>query len=149
MDFLSEHYLIIKGLHVISIIAWMAGLLYLPRLFVYHASAEIGSELSETLKKMESRLLKYIMNPAMVSSFLFGVLLAIVPGIIDWSAWWVKGKFLAILLLVITHFYFSKWQKKFYMDLNCRSTKFFRISNEFPTLLMAGIVLLVVVKPGQ
>ena len=149
MSFLSEHYLLIKGLHVISIIAWMAGLLYLPRLFVYHASAEIGSDLSETLKKMEYRLLTYIMNPAMGASLLFGVLLFITPGIIDWSAWWVKGKILALVILVVVHVNFSRWQKIFYKDLNQRSESFFRIYNEVPTLLMIGIVFLVVIKPGQ
>ena len=147
MSLLSEYYLLIKGLHVISIIAWMAGLLYLPRLFVYHASAEIGSDLSETLKKMEYRLLKYIMNPAMFASFLFGVMLFTIPGVIDWSAWWVKGKILALLILVGVHFNFSRWQKIFYTDLNRRSEKFYRIYNEVPTLLMIGIVLLVVIKP--
>ena len=147
MSFLSEYYLLIKGLHVISIIAWMAGLLYLPRLFVYHASAEIGSDLSETLKKMEYRLLTYIMNPAMFASFLFGVMLFTIPGVIDWSAWWVKGKILALLLLVAVHFNFSRWQKIFYSDLNRKSEKFYRIYNEVPTLLMISIVLLVVIKP--
>lgn len=149
MSILSDYYLIIKSFHIISIIAWMAGLLYLPRLFVYHASTEIGSELSETLKKMEYRLLRYIMNPAMVSSLFFGVLLSLTPGIIDWSAWWVFAKILALLLLVVVHLNFSSWQKIFYTDLNRRSAKFYRISNEVPTLLMIGIVFLVIIKPGQ
>ena len=149
MSILSDYYLIIKSFHIVSIIAWMAGLLYLPRLFVYHASAEIGSELSETLKKMEYRLLRYIMNPAMVASLFFGVLLFLTPGIIDWSAWWVFAKILALLLLMAVHLNFSWWQKTFYTDLNRRSAKFYRIYNEVPTLLMIGIVFLVIIKPGQ
>ncbi len=149
MSILSDYYLIIKSLHIVSIIAWMAGLLYLPRLFVYHASAELGSELSETLKKMEYRLLRYIMNPAMVASLLFGVLLFLTPGVIDWSAWWVSAKILALILLMAVHINFSWWQRTFHSDLNRRSEKFYRIANEVPTLLMIVIVFLVIVKPGQ
>ena len=149
MNILSDYYPIVKSLHIVSIIAWMAGLLYLPRLFVYHASAETGSELSETLKKMEYRLLRYIMNPAMVSSLFFGVLLFLTPGIIDWSAWWVPAKVFALILLMFVHLNFFWWQKSFYIDLNRRSAKFYRISNEVPTLLMIGIVFLVIIKPGQ
>ena len=138
-------YLWIKALHVIAIIAWMAGMLYLPRLFVYHAVAEIGSPQSETFKVMERRLLRAIINPAMIATWLFGL----------WLAWqgdffrapWLHGKLALVLLLSGVHGLFARWVKDFAADRNRHSQKFYRIVNEAPTVLMIGIVILVVIKP--
>lgn len=135
----------IKALHVIAVIAWMAGMLYLPRLFVYHSEAEIGSKQSETFKIMERRLLKAIINPAMIVTWLAGLYLA-------WSGhWftsgWFHGKLALVILLSGVHGFFSRCVKDFAADRNTRSQKFYRIINEVPTLLMILIVILVVVKP--
>ena len=135
----------IKALHVIVVIAWMAGMLYLPRLFVYHCDAEAGSKQSETFKVMERRLLRAIINPAMILTWLAGLYLA-------WSghwfsAHWLHGKLLLVIVLSGVHGFFSRWVKDFGADRNTRSQKFYRIINEVPTVLMIGIVILVVVKP--
>ena len=135
----------IKALHVIAVIAWMAGMLYLPRLFVYHCDAEIGSKQSETFKIMERRLLKAIINPAMIITWLAGLYLA-------WSGhWfasgWFHGKFALVILLSAVHGFFSRCVKDFAADQNTRNQKFYRIINEVPTALMIVIVILVVVKP--
>jgi protoporphyrinogen IX oxidase len=137
----------IKAFHIIAVIAWMAGLLYLPRLFVYHAMSKTGSEQSETFKVMERRLLRYITTPAMVAAWIFGLILAFSP-LIDWSK---DGWFHAKLLLVVVLSGFSgllaKWTKDFAADRNTRSPRFYRIVNEVPTVLMILIVILVVVRP--
>jgi protoporphyrinogen IX oxidase len=135
----------IKALHVIAVISWMAGMLYLPRLFVYHCEAEIGSKQSETFKIMERRLLKAIINPAMAVTWLAGLYLA-------WSAhWytagWFHAKFALVILMSGIHGFFSRCVKDFAADRNARSQKFYRIINEVPTLLLILIVILVVVKP--
>ena len=148
MDWLVPFYLWIKALHIISVIAWMAGLLYLPRLFVYHCSAPIGSDKSETFKVMERRLLYAIIYPSMIASIFFGSLLVITPGVIDWSAWWIHLKLTLVLVLLGIQWLFSLWQKNFAADKNLIAAKTFRIVNEVPTLLMIGAVILVVVKPG-
>ena len=135
----------VKALHIISVIAWMAGLLYLPRLYVYHCAAEPGSELSETLKIMERRLLKAIMNPAMIASWVFGVWLALL--IEPWSDPWFHAKATLVVLLTASHMAMAKWRRDFEMDANTRSHKFYRIANEVPTLAMIAIVIFVVVKP--
>jgi protoporphyrinogen IX oxidase len=135
----------IKALHIISVIAWMAGMLYLPRLFVYHCEAEVGSKQSETFKVMERRLLKAIINPAMVLTWLFGLYLAWAGGWL--SAPWLHGKLLLVLIMSGIHGFFSRCVRDFAADRNPRSQKFYRIINEVPTLLMIGIVILVVVKP--
>ncbi len=140
-------YLWIKALHIISVIAWMAGLLYLPRLFVYHTEAKPGSELSETLKVMERRLLKYIMNPAMASSLLFGGLLLAGYGADEWIQGWLHGKLGLAVLLLAAHMSMGKWRREFAEDRNTRAQKFYRIANEVPTVLMIGIVILAVVRP--
>ena len=137
----------IKALHVISIIAWMAGMLYLPRLYVYHAGAAPGSEMSETFKIMERRLLRAIINPAMVSSFLFGGLLMATPGIVDWSAGWIWVKIAMILAMSAFHGALSRWRRDFEADANRRPAKFYRAMNEVPTLIFVVIVIMVVVKP--
>jgi putative membrane protein len=138
--------LYVKALHVIAIIAWMAGLLYLPRLFVYHAEAKTGSELSETLKVMERRLLRYITTPAMIASWILGLVLAF--SVIDWKAdGWFHAKLALVLLLSAFAGLTAKWTKDFALDRNTRSARFYRIANEVPTLLMIGIVILVIVRP--
>ena len=135
----------IKALHVIAVISWMAGMLYLPRLFVYHCAAEVGSKQSETFKVMERRLLKAIVNPAMIVTWLTGLYLA-------WSGhWfassWLHGKLLLVLILSGVHGFFSRWVRDFAADRNTRGHKFYRIINEVPTVLMIGIVILAVMKP--
>ena len=139
----------IKALHIISVIAWMAGMLYLPRLFVYHSSARIGSDKSETFKVMERRLLYAIIVPSMIASLGFGGLLLITPGVIDWNAWWIYVKLVLSLILLWAQWVFSCWRKSFEEDRNTIQTKTFRMANEVPTLLMIGVVVLVVVKPGS
>jgi putative membrane protein len=138
-------YVWIKALHIVAVISWMAGMLYLPRLFVYHCEAEVGSKQSETFKVMERRLLKAIINPAMIVTWLAGLYLAWSG---SWfSAGWLHGKLLLVLILSGVHGFFARCVKDFAADRNKRSQKFYRIINEVPTLLMIGIVILVVVKP--
>ncbi len=134
-----------KALHIIAVISWMAGMLYLPRLFVYHCDAEIGSKQSETFKVMERRLLKAIINPAMITTWILGLYLA-------WSGgWFASGWFHAKLLLVLlmsgVHGFLTSRVRDFALDRNTRSAKFYKIINEVPTVLMILIVILVVVKP--
>lgn len=138
----------IKALHVISVIAWMAGLLYLPRLFVYHADAAPGSELSETFKVMERRLLKAIMNPAMISSVVFGLILMSASGPAIWQTTWFPVKIGAIVVMMVQHMYMGKWRRAFAEDRNERSARFFRFMNEVPTVLMILVVIMVIVQPG-
>jgi putative membrane protein len=134
------------SLHILSVIAWMAGMLYLPRLYVYHATAAKGSELSETFKVMERRLLRGIMNPAMISTFLFGgMLIAANPALAHDG--WFHAKVLLVLMMAGLHGAFSKWRKVFLRDENTRSPKFYKVWNEMPALLLVFIVILVVVKP--
>jgi len=140
-------YLWIKALHIISIIAWMAGLLYLPRLFVYHTGAEPGSEKSETFKVMERRLLRAIMNPAMIASFLFGGILLANLAEGYWEEGWIHAKLLFVAGLVWAHMMMARWRKAFENDANEKSETFFRVMNEVPTVLMIGIVIFAVVKP--
>jgi putative membrane protein len=135
----------LKALHIIAVIAWMAGMLYLPRLFVYHCAAAPGSKESETFKIMERRLLKAIINPAMIATWLLGLWLAWRGG---WfQAPWLHVKLALVLALSAAHGLFAKWVKDFAADRNSRSQKFYRIINEVPTVLMIGIVLLAVLKP--
>ena len=136
-----------KALHVISVIAWMAGMLYLPRLYVYHADAAPGSDKSETFKIMERRLLKAITTPAMVASFIFGTLMLATPGVIDWSTGWIWAKIALIVAMTAMHGFLGKWRKDFEADRNTRPGKFYRMMNEVPTLLMILVVILVIVKP--
>jgi putative membrane protein len=135
----------IKALHIISVIAWMAGMLYLPRLFVYHADAPKGSAMSETFKIMERRLLKAIINPAMAAVFLTGLTMAYLTGY--WQAPWLQAKFALVLVMGGVHGYFARCGRDFANDSNERSAGFFRILNEIPTILIVLIVLLVVLKP--
>lgn len=141
-------YLYVKAFHLIAVIAWMAGLLYLPRLFVYHADAAKGSELSGTLKIMERRLLKAIMNPAMIAAWALGLWLAFGFGALDIGAdIWFHVKLLLVLLLSAFHMALAKWRKDFEADRNARGARFYRIVNELPTLLLIGIVIMVIVRP--
>jgi putative membrane protein len=137
----------IKAFHVIAIIAWMAGLLYLPRLFVYHAASEVGSEQSETFKLMERLLLKFITTPAMLASWVLGLILAF-SGVIDWSRdGWFHAKLALVLALSAFHGLLAMWTRDFALDRNTRSARFYRVANEVPTVLMILIVILVVVRP--
>ena len=139
-------YVWIKALHVIAVISWMAGMLYLPRLFVYHCEAEVGSKQSETFKVMERRLLKAIINPAMIVTWLAGIYL-VWAGHWLFTSWWIYVKVFLVLVLSGVHGLFVRWVKDFAADKNRHSHKFYRIINEVPTILMIGIVILVIVKP--
>lgn len=145
-DFLITNYLWVKSLHLMAVISWMAGLFYLPRLFVYHADAERGSELSETFKIMERKLLRFIMNPAMIVTWLAG-------GAMLWAdsslmqQGWMHAKLTLVVLMTVYHHALGKWRKAFLADANTHSHKFYRKINEIPTILMIGIVILVIVKP--
>ena len=147
MSFLLPLYPWIKALHVIAVIAWMAGLLYLPRLFVYHCDVQRGSAESERFKVMERRLLKQIMTPAMIAVGALGILLVATPGVIDWTAGWWHVKLLLVILMSGFQGGLSRWRRDFLEDRNTRSQRFYRIANEVPTILMVGIVIMVVVKP--
>ncbi|HEC90292.1 MAG TPA: protoporphyrinogen oxidase HemJ [Alphaproteobacteria bacterium] len=147
MELSQNAYLWIKALHVISVIAWMAGLLYLPRLFVYHCGTETGSEASETFKVMERRLYRAIMNPAMVASIIFGGLLLMNLSGGGRQEAWLQLKLLAVAGLLVLHVAMGSWRRAFAQDRNRKSEKFFRVMNEAPTLLMVAIVILAVVKP--
>jgi len=141
-------YLYVKAFHVIAIIAWMAGLLYLPRLFVYHSYADVGSQQSETFKLMEVRLLRYIMNPAMIASWVFGLLLLGYYGVINWSVdIWFHVKFLLVIILTGYHMVLARWRRLFAQDENAHSAKFYRFMNEVPTGIMVAVVILAVARP--
>jgi putative membrane protein len=137
----------IKSFHIVSMVAWMAGLLYLPRLFVYHAMAPVGSDRAETFKVMERRLLRGIMTPAMIATWGFGLVLAGTPGLVDWRMGWIWAKLALVAALSAFHWALARWRGAFSANSNIHSSRFFRIVNELPTLAMIGIVLLVVVKP--
>jgi putative membrane protein len=141
----SMLYLWLKALHVIAVIAWMAGMLYLPRLFVYHCDAEIGSRQSETFKVMERRLLRAIINPAMIVTWVVGLWLVHESGF--FKAGWMHAKFALVIAMSAIHGFYVRWVRAFAEDRNVHSQKFYRVMNEIPTLLMIGIVILVIVKP--
>ncbi|MFM9844119.1 MAG: protoporphyrinogen oxidase HemJ [Dongiaceae bacterium] len=147
MELLADLHPWIKALHIIGIIAWMAGLLYLPRLYVYHCDAPAGSPQSETFKIMERRLLRGIMNPAMAAAFIFGIILLLTPGVVDWGAAWIYLKLVAVTGLSHFHHLLARWRKDFAADRNSRPARFYRIANEVPTALMILIVILIVVRP--
>jgi len=142
---MSAFYLSIKAVHIIAVIAWMAGLLYLPRLFVYHAGAAPGSDLAATFEIMERRLLRVIMGPAMIVTWIAGLTLAFEGDFL--RAGWLHGKLSLVILMTGLHGYFSATQKKFAAGTNRKSARFFRILNEAPTVLLIAIVFLVVIKP--
>mgnify|MGYP001545365468 CR=1 FL=1 len=138
-------YLWLKALHIIAVISWMAGMLYLPRLFVYHAVAPAGSEQSETFKVMERPLLRFIMTPAMIATWIFGILLVLQGGWL--AAGWFHAKIALVLVLTVMQALMSNWQDDFARERNRHTQKFFRVANEIPTLLMIAIVILAIVKP--
>jgi len=138
-------YLWLKAFHIVAAMAWMAGMLYLPRLFVYHSAAKPGSELSETFKTMERRLLNFIMMPAMIVTWIIGIVL-VLQG--QWlGAGWFHVKFVAVVLMTVLHGLFAHWVNEFSFDRNPHPAKIYRIVNEIPTVLLIVIVLLAVVKP--
>ena len=138
-------YLWVKALHIVAVIAWMAGMLYLPRLFVYHTAATAGSEQSETFKTMEFRLLNFIMMPAMVVTWIAGIALVLLGQ--SFSAGWFQAKFVIVVAMTVMHGFFAHWVNEFRYDRNLHSHKFFRIINEVPTVLLIVIVILATVKP--
>ena len=140
-------YMWIKAFHIISVIAWMAGMLYLPRLFVYHCDAKPGSQHSETFKTMERKLLHGIINPAMIVVVVLGGLLLANLDVESWLEGWLLTKLFLVVLLIVLHGMMSRWRKDFANDNNNRTANFYRWMNEIPAILMAGIVILAVVKP--
>ena len=147
-DLLSQMYPWIKSLHLVSVMSWMAGMFYLPRLFVYHAErGVVGSELHQTFMVMEHKLLKLIMTPAMIATWVFGVLLALTPGVIDWGSGWPWLKLVAVLAMTGMHGWLGARRKEFEAGVNTRSGRTYRLANELPTVLMLVIVVAVVVKP--
>ena len=147
MAWLTPWLLWIKALHVVSVMAWMAGMVYLPRPFVYHADAAPGSEQSETFKVMEHRLLHAIINPAMIAAWVFGLLLVATPGVVDWSMRWPWVKAAMVIAMSAVHGMLAGWRKDFAADRNQRPARFYRIVNEVPTGLLIVIVIMAVVKP--
>jgi len=136
-----------KAFHIIAMVAWMAGMFYLPRLYVYHCDTRPGSAESERFKVMEYRLLRQIINPAMIATWVFGIMLVLTPGIIDWSWGWWHVKLAAALLMSGFHGALSRWRRDFLEDRNRRSQRFYRIANEVPTVLLIIIVIMVIVRP--
>ena len=142
-----ENYTFIKALHLISVIAWMAGLLYLPRLYVYHAENTEEPILNETFKTMERRLMLYIMNPAMIASFVFGIwMIAVVPALLEDG--WMQAKVFLLVAMTGYHGALARWRRFFVKDENHLTPKFYRVINEVPTALMIFIVILAIVKPS-
>jgi len=148
IEFLAWMYPWTKSLHVISVIAWMAGLFYLPRLFVYHAEV-VGQEgeTAELFQTMEVRLLRAIMNPAMIATWVFGLALAFTPGIVDWGAVWPWTKAISVLAMTWFHHWLGRRRKEFLAGENTRTGRTYRMMNEFPTLLLVVIVVSVIAKP--
>tara|TARA_B100001250_G_scaffold400773_1_gene411748 strand:+ start:3261 stop:3695 length:435 start_codon:yes stop_codon:yes gene_type:complete len=142
-----NYYLLFKSLHLIAVISWMAGLLYLPRIFVYHSEKSKNKTISETFKVMERRLFFYIMNPAMILSWIFGLLLIHSTGLESSPLLWLKIKFVLVFLLTFYHFFLLNCLRKFNVDQNSYSPKFYRIINEVPTIFLIIIVFVVVFKP--
>lgn len=138
-------YVWVKSIHVLAIIAWMAALLYLPRLMVYHASAQVGSDTSETFKVMERRLLKAIATPAMIVAWVFGLWLVYLLN--AWTQPWMHVKFAAVIAMTAMHGMMARWVRVFANDANTHSARYYRIANEIPTVLMIVAVIMVIVKP--
>ena len=141
----GEGYLWVKALHIIAVIAWMAGMLYLPRLFVYHCEVTPGTEESERFKRMEVRLLRIIINPSMFAVWIFGLMLAFLGQY--WAEPWMLVKFALVVMLSALHGFLSRWRREFAKDSNTRPQRFYRLINEVPAVLMIAIVILVVVRP--
>ena len=146
-EFMSDYYLWIKSIHVIAVISWMAGLLYLPRLFVYHTRVAPGSEQDQLFQVMEAKLLRIIMNPAMIASWIFGLMLLADGTIAGDPAGWLYLKLAAVVALTAFHMMLARWRRQFQEGKNARAEKFYRAVNEVPTLLMILIVVMAIVKP--
>ena len=147
IDLLDALYPWIKALHIMAVLAWMAGLFYLPRLFVYHAErATVGSELDQTFQVMEEKLLRVIMNPAMIVAWIAGLIM-IGLGAFDWGAGWSWVKLVSVILMTVAHMWMAKRRKEFAVGANTRSGRDYRIFNEVPTVLMVFIVVAVIVRP--
>ena len=143
-------YLLFKSIHLIAVISWMVGLLYLPRIFVYHTEAVVNNkseDLASTFKVMERRLFIYIMNPAMIVSWIFGILLIHTIGMDHFGSIWLQLKLTFVIILTIYHFFLLQCLRKFAENSNTYSPKFYRIINEIPTVLFIGIILIIVFKP--
>ena len=147
-NLLINNYSLIKAFHVISIVAWISAILYLPRLFVYHTTVKRNSEASKMLKIMEYRLQKFIMNPAMLFTIIFGVFLLKTNGIINWAEKWIYFKLFGVFLLLVVHNLLGRYRKDFFLDKNKHSRRFYKILNEVPTILLIVIILLVYLKPS-
>lgn len=147
IDLIANNYNWFKALHIIAVISWMAGMLYLPRLFVYHVDAEKGSVQSETFKTMERRLLKFIMTPAMAATWVFALLMIAANHEQLMAQGWFHAKFLLVFIMSGIHGVFSKWCKVFAADENTKTAKFYKVWNEVPTLIMVIVVILAVAKP--
>lgn len=147
MTWLAALYPWTKALHIVAVIAWMAALLYLPRLFVYHAEAAGDAAAEARFVVMERRLHRAIMSPAMIATYLFGAMVAATPGIVDWGAGWIWAKLVLVALLTGAHHAFGRWRRELAAGTSRHGTRFFRIANEVPTLLMIAIVVMVVVRP--
>jgi putative membrane protein len=144
----DEPFLWLKALHIIAVISWMAGMFYMPRLFVYHSQVAVGSEASELFKTMERKLMRLIINPAMIATWVFGLWLAVTINAFDpENGGWLHAKLGLVLLMQVAHAMMSRYRKAFFRDERPKSERYFRIFNEIPTVLMVGIVLLVVFKP--
>lgn len=146
VNFISPAYEWFKALHIISVIFWMAGMAYLPRLFVYHSESEVGSDKSETFKIMERRLLRGIINPSMIATFVFGILMVVInSGLL--SEGWFHAKLALVLVMSALHGFFAARRKDFERDSNRYSSRFYRIVNEGPPVLVVFIVILVIIRP--
>jgi protoporphyrinogen IX oxidase len=143
----NAFYLWVKAFHIIAVIAWMAGMLYLPRLFVYHCEAAAGTPESERFKVMERKLLRLIINPAMIAVWVLGFTLSFLPATDAWHQGWFHAKFVLVIIMSGVHGLFASWVKLFARDDNRRPARFYRLWNEVPTVLMIAIVILAVVKP--
>lgn len=146
-EFLNLHFEWLRALHLIAVISWMAGMLYLPRLFVYHTESEVGSDKSETFKIMERRLFKIIMNPAMIITWIFGLAMLYARLDLYMISGWMHAKLAFVVAMTGIHHMYIKYLKAFADDRNEKSTKFYRILNEIPTIIMIIIVILAVVQP--
>ncbi|PCI33107.1 MAG: TIGR00701 family protein [Alphaproteobacteria bacterium] len=145
IDFFAEYYRWFLSLHIMAVISWMAGMFYMPRLFVYHTRLEVGSEAFEMFKEMERKLIRMIINPAMIVTWIAGLCMAFGQDL--WSEHWFHVKFLAVIIMSGFHGFLSRWRRQFARDEIVHSERFYRQVNEIPTVLMIGIVLLVILKP--
>lgn len=146
IDFFAEYYRVFLSLHIIAVISWMAGMFYMPRLFVYHTRLAAGTEASEMFKEMERKLIRIIINPAMILAWVFGLCMAFGQDL--WGSHWFHVKFILVILMSSFHGYLSRWRRQFARDENSHDEKFFRRVNEIPTILMIIIVFLVIMKPS-